>query len=360
VLLPVGISFYTFQAIGYLIDVSRGTLRAETNPLRTTLFVSFFPQLVAGPIERAKNLMPALSGEIRFRWRNFRIGGWLILWGLFKKLVIADRLSMLVDAAYSTPDQHSAIFLLLATYAFAFQIYCDFSAYSDIAIGSAKLFGIDLMQNFRLPYFSASLREFWARWHISLSTWFRDYLYLPLGGSRCGWLAWSRNILVVFLVSGLWHGAAWTFVIWGLIHGAGLLFEASLARALSASGIENKLKHPSLHLLRIALTFHIVLASWVFFRAESLTDATIILAKVPQIGNEALALPSVFNNLDLAVVSIALIWMLAIEAYCRGNMRLFFGIRKRWLRQTLVLSTLLLLLNFGLFSNPAQFVYFQF
>lgn len=356
-LLPVGISFYTFQAIGYTVDVFLGKVQADSSLGRTTLFISFFPQLVAGPIERAGRLLPALKAPIYFRWRNIRLGSWLILWGLFKKVVIADRLSLLVDHAYDAPDQVSGLMLIAATYAFAFQIYCDFSGYSDMAIGSAKLFGIDLMVNFRTPYFSASLSEFWARWHISLSTWFRDYVYIPLGGNRGGSLRWAVNILIVFAVSGLWHGAQWTFVIWGLIHGLVLLLE----RCFSPRGPTKVQGSLLANAFRIVLTFHVVVFAWVFFRAHSLDQVFEIITKMVSLADlGVIELPSVFSRYELAVAVVGLGWMLLLEFLTSGKMNRVVGIRPRLISRAAVAVTLLLIVNFGIFNHPNQFVYFQF
>lgn len=356
-LLPVGISFYTFQAIGYTADVYLGKVKAETSLPRTTLFVAFFPQLVAGPIERAKRLLPALKAPIHFRWRNIRLGSWLILWGLFKKVVIADRLSLLVDHAYGASEQVDGLLLVAATYAFAFQIYCDFSGYSDMAIGSAKLFGIDLMANFRTPYFSASLGEFWSRWHISLSTWFRDYVYIPLGGSRAGLIRWGINILLVFAVSGLWHGAQWTFVIWGLIHGFVLLIE----RCVASTALGRKIDFLAVRPVKIFLTFHVVLFAWVFFRADSFAQATEIITSIATINEwQSWELPSVFSRYELAVACVGLSWMLLLEVFTAGNMNRVVGLRPRWISRAVIAATLLLILNFGIFNHPNQFVYFQF
>lgn len=224
ILLPVGISFYTFQTLSYTIDVYRGARPPERHLGIFALYVSFFPQLVAGPIERSTRLLPQFFQHHGFDAGRVQSGLRLILWGFFKKIVIADRLAVYVNAVYANPSAYDGPSLLLATYFFAFQIYCDFSAYSDIAIGSARVMGFELMQNFRRPYFARSIQEFWQRWHISLSTWFRDYVYLPLGGNRVPTWRWYTNLLLVFLVSGLWHGANWTFVVWGALHGTYLVF----------------------------------------------------------------------------------------------------------------------------------------
>lgn len=376
-LLPIGISFYTFQAIGYVIDVQRGIVPAEKSLARMALFIAFFPQLVAGPIERAANLLPALRGAIVFRWKNIRFGLWLILWGLFKKLVVADRLALLVDSVYADPNSASGGLLLLATYAFAFQIYCDFSGYSDIAIGSARLFGIELMQNFRLPYLACGLRDFWGRWHISLSTWFRDYLYIPLGGNRAGRVYWFRNILLVFILSGFWHGAAWTYAIWGAIHGLAIVLELVCLQQLSGggkppSGIQkaglqtgNLRSNPAWpwlrHSLQVALTFHVVLLAWVFFRASSLNEALLILYRIltwTAVDNSAW--PADFSRLEAAVSLVGLSWMFLVEGLSDGRVDRWLGVRPRYKPRGVVLLTLVLLVNFGIFTAAAQFVYFQF
>ena len=220
-LLPVGISFYTFQAIGYLVDVYNEKIKQSEKLGRYMLFVAFFPQLVAGPIERASNLLPQIDKQIRFSYKKAIEGTKLIIWGFFMKVVIADRLAIYVDAVYNNYEMHSSYTLILASVFFAFQIYCDFGGYSNIAIGCAKVLGIDLMVNFKRPYFSKSVQEFWYRWHISLSTWFKDYVYIPLGGNRYG--NRNLNLMITFLISGLWHGANWTFVIWGGLNGIYLI-----------------------------------------------------------------------------------------------------------------------------------------
>jgi alginate O-acetyltransferase complex protein AlgI len=279
-LLPVGISFYTFQAMSYTIDVYRGDCPVETNFPRFALFVSFFPQLVAGPIERASHLLEQFKIRHTFDIVRFTEGMKLIFWGLFKKVVIADRLTLYVDRVYAAPEHHSGPSLLLATYFFAFQIYCDFSGYSDMAIGSARILGINLMQNFRLPYFATSIPDFWKRWHISLSTWFRDYLYLPLGGNRTREARWAVNILIVFLVSGLWHGANWTFVIWGGLHGAFYLLGVFFRKTFFSTVTTPSCLRPILAPLRILFTFHLVVFAWIFFRAANLPDAWLIAGRI--------------------------------------------------------------------------------
>ena len=278
-LLPVGISFYTFQTLSYTIDVYRGQKKAEKHLGYFAVFVSFFPQLVAGPIERSTNLLPQFFEKHDFDYQRVTDGLKLMMWGFFKKVVIADRLAILVNQVYNNADEYEGFPLILATYFFAFQIYCDFSGYSDIAIGAAQVMGFDLMENFRRPYHAKSISEFWKRWHISLSTWFRDYVYIPLGGNSTVKWRWYFNLFITFLVSGLWHGADWTFVIWGAIHGFYLI------SAIWTNGIVNKvynfigLKKGSngRKLIDVIWTFHLVLFAWIFFRANSFSDAIYIL-----------------------------------------------------------------------------------
>lgn len=283
ILLPMGISFYTFQSLSYIIDVYRGDIKAEKNFWIYALYISFFPQLVAGPIERSGRLLPQFREKHDFNYGLACNGLKLIAWGLFKKLVIADRISPIVDNVYADVSSQSGPALTLATVLFAVQIYCDFSGYSDIAIGSAKFMGYDLMRNFSQPYFSKSIREFWQRWHISLSQWFRDYVYIPLGGNRCSKPKWCFNIMVTFIVSGLWHGANLTYVIWGALHGAyqiiGKLTAEFRKKIRTALGIE---KIPKLKALLSTVTvFVLVCFAWIFFRANSISDAVTIVKLLP-------------------------------------------------------------------------------
>lgn len=281
IILPVGISFYTFQTLSYTIDVYRRRLEPTHNIVDYLAFVSFFPQLVAGPIERATNLLPQFARTRHFHDVQAAAGCRQILWGFFKKLVIADRLALFVDAVYGAPATMEGPTLALATVCFAFQIYCDFSAYSDIAIGTSKLFGLELMRNFNYPYFSQSIAEFWRRWHISLSTWFRDYVFIPLGGSQASSARRALNVMVTFLVSGLWHGAAWRFLVWGGINGAAVVASSNPSRvtARDVPGGERLFPHP-ITLLKMSVTFTIVCAAWVFFRADTVGDAVMLLQKI--------------------------------------------------------------------------------
>jgi alginate O-acetyltransferase complex protein AlgI len=305
--LPVGISFYTFQTLSYTIDIYRRRLEPEPNFLRFALFVAFFPQLVAGPIERASHLLPQLREEHAFDYYHVTSGLKLMAWGFFKKLVIADRLADYVNFVYNDPASFAGngwVFII-ATYFFAFQIYCDFSGYSDIAIGAARIMGIDLRDNFRTPYFSASIREFWGRWHISLSTWFRDYVYIPLGGSRGTVRRWYINAMIVFVVSGLWHGAAWTFVVWGAIHGGLYVLNIAYSRFNSLVDGTQRIHIPVW--VGVLLTFHATCFAWVFFRANTFTDALFVLGQF-----RFLAPPSSLGLLDVGVGNLELALSFAV------------------------------------------------
>lgn len=286
IVLPVGISFYTFQTMSYTVDIYRGDLPAKRNLVDYLTFVSFFPQLVAGPIERASTLLSQFEKARRFSPADGVAGVQFILWGLFKKMVLADNLAHLVEGAYAQPGHASGASLALATFSFAFQIYFDFSAYSEIAAGAARLFGIRLTRNFAYPYFSKTVGEFWRRWHITLSTWFRDYVYFPLGGSRGPRATTIRNLGVTFLLSGLWHGAAWKFVLWGGLHGIYLSsahwFAGPKLWEKSGNGTDGREEATGswLDFARIARTFLLVSLGWVFFRAESLSDAGLIFVRM--------------------------------------------------------------------------------
>lgn len=281
-ILPVGISFYTFQTLSYVIDVYRGTTTVEKNLGYYALYVSFFPQLVAGPIERPENLLPQLKTPHKLTWENARGGLHKILIGFFKKVVVADLFASYVVNVYNDVENANGLMVLIATVLFAFQIYCDFSGYTDIAIGCAEVMGIRLMQNFDRPYYAKTIKEFWARWHISLSAWFKDYLYIPLGGNRCSKFRNCLNIMIVFLVSGLWHGAAWTYVIWGALHGLyqviGKFTYKPRNRIWEKIGVSPDGKFVSA--LRRFNTFILVCFAWIFFRANSTSDVWIIIRKL--------------------------------------------------------------------------------
>lgn len=283
ILLPVGISFYTFQTLSYTIDVYRGDLKAEKDFTTFALYVTFFPQLVAGPIERATHLIRQFHIYHRPDYMRIVSGIRLMTWGFFKKVVIADRLAVAVDTVYNSPRDFDGIYLILATFLFAFQIFCDFSGYSDIAIGTARIMGYDLMKNFDRPYHSKSVTEFWRRWHISLSTWFKDYIYIPLGGNRRGSARTYFNLFIIFFLSGLWHGAKWTFVIWGILNGLAMVFEKLIGINSFLKKLEQRHDFSSkiISLFSVLATFIYICITWIFFRANSVGDAVnIIIPKI--------------------------------------------------------------------------------
>ncbi len=372
VLLPVGISFYTFQTLSYTIDIFRNKMEPETNIFKFALYVSFFPQLVAGPIERPANLLPQLDCKSRFDYDLAVEGLRLVLWGLFKKVVVADRLAQVVDNVYSAPENFSSIELIIATVAFAFQIYYDFSAYSDIAIGSARIIGIDLMQNFNRPYASQSIKEFWQRWHISLSTWFRDYVYIPLGGNRVTQYRRLVNVFVVFLVSGLWHGASWTFVVWGAIHGLYMVTEILLSPVKEQLLRVKRLSQSKyiVKFCRIFTTFILVNIAWVFFRADSFPDAfevfkgVVFRCDVLQYANAASCVELIhrvfFSTANMCIIIFMVIFIEVMSLVDRrhGMKRMFirFPLLIRW---SIYVFLILAIMNLGVVKKEA-FIYFQF
>lgn len=280
-LLPVGISFYTFQSLSYVIDVYRKKTSPESHFGYYALYVSFWPQLVAGPIERSWHLLPQLRQHHLFEVERVTSGLRLMLAGLFKKVVIADQVAIFVNRAYNNANDQPGAVLMLATLFFAVQIYCDFSGYTDVARGAARVMGYDLMENFRTPYLATSIHDFWRRWHISLSTWFRDYVYIPLGGNKLGILRWNMNLFITFFISGLWHGANWTFVVWGVLHGCYLIVENFCTQATQKLSIQvSKGSEKMIVAGRILLTFFFVCLAWVFFRAASISDAFHIIVAI--------------------------------------------------------------------------------
>jgi D-alanyl-lipoteichoic acid acyltransferase DltB (MBOAT superfamily) len=366
IILPVGISFYTFQTLSYTIDIYRRKLKPIGSFINFATFVVFFPQLVAGPIERASNLLPQFSQKHVFQYETIKSGFLLMGWGLFKKMVVADRVAHVVNEVFNNPHSYGSSSYVIATVLFAFQIYCDFSGYSDIAIGAARTMGFDLMKNFRTPYFSKSLTEFWRRWHISLSTWFRDYVYIPLGGSRRGKYRVYLNLFVVFFVSGIWHGAAWTFVIWGAIHGVVIIIEKITTDFRSSVYNKLGLINTSFgnRLLFSTITFLIVCISWVFFRANSLADAVHILNEI--FNTEGYKWDFTIPPIDYFELKSSLFFvgiMLILEIFHnRFNLLLFLrkqGVIFRW---GAYLIAILVLLIFGVYGtyDDSQFIYFQF
>lgn len=368
VLLPVGISFYTFQALGYTIDVYRKDIGAEKNFIDYALFVSFFPQLVAGPIERSGNMLHQIKETHRFRAENLRDGVLPVLWGLMKKMVLADNLAVIVNTVYNAPAQHTGGEFLLATAAFAIQIYCDFSAYSDIARGSAKMLGFELMENFRCPYLAVSIQDFWRRWHISLSSWFKDYLYFPLGGSRCSKARNLLNIMIVFTVSGLWHGAALTFVAWGLLNGLyqviSKLLDPLRRRWFALTGIRED--SCWLKAFRVVFTFCLVCLSWVLFRANSLSDAGLIFQSVFSI--PIAGLHGSFGAFGLSIkalrmVGIFSVGLLAADWFIANKNlaeKLNRRVAVRYVVYFLLIAAILVFGSYGEGYDPQDFVYFQF
>lgn len=356
---PVGLSFYTLQALGYPIDVYRRKVGPEGDPFRFALFVGFFPQLLSGPIERAGNMFRQFHREISVDWDRISSGCALMLWGAFKKVVIADRLAIYVNLVYSDPQGFSGPTLLLATYFFAFQIYCDFSGYTDMAIGAARVLGYDLMENFKLPYFAESISDFWHRWHISLSTWFRDYLYIPLGGNRASSVRWNLNILVVFTVSGLWHGANWTFIIWGMIHGVYYVLERFLAKPASWFCSVLRIRGWLRKWLRVLVTFHLVTLAWVFFKAASLTDAAYVIKGICTSPTGLLYLgPSqltTFLGAGLILLLIAVQFLQYRGLVPMSKSERMFPIYVRWPAYAAMIFGISI---FGISNN--EFIYFQF
>lgn len=364
-ILPIGISFYTFQSMSYTIDVFRGRLEPEKNLGIMATFVSFFPQLVAGPIERATNLLPQFHEKKFFDPDRATEGLQQILWGFFKKVVIADRVAIYVNNVYNNVEDHSGATLLIATFFFAIQIYCDFSGYSDIAIGTAKIMGFDLMDNFRQPYLSQSVREFWGRWHISLSTWFRDYLYIPLGGNRVTLVRNLINLMVVFVVSGLWHGAGWNFVIWGALHGfavAGIAF----LRHYKINLIPGK--NIVSVLIRLTLTFLFVCFAWIFFRANTFADAQYIIANLfvfdganifaPFITEAQLLRPSIEFALSIGLIGFLFVMDFILSRHPLPIVLARTPVVIRWAGYYAVGFAVLFA---GLYGAGAQpFIYFQF
>lgn len=357
ILLPIGLSFHTFQAMSYTIEVYRGHQKAERHFGIYSLYVMFYPQLVAGPIERPQNLLFQFRTEHHFNYDRIVSGLRLMLWGLFKKLVIADRLAIYVNAAYGQPEQHSGLTLVLATFLFAFQIYCDFSGYSDIAIGAARVMGYDLMKNFNRPYLSSSVSEFWKRWHISLSTWFTDYLYISLGGNRVSIPRWYFNLFFVFLVSGLWHGANWTYVIWGALNGMYLIF-AIIRKKYIDVHINPLLPSNSVvvKFFNLLVTFVLICFSWIFFRAETVQDAFLIVKKIVQLQG-----PLFIDNTTLFYGFIGLVFLMGREIkheYFKDSMPLLEH-RSPVVRYSTYLLLIGLILLIGVFDG-SQFIYFQF
>ncbi len=356
IILPVGISFYTFQTLSYTIDVYRKNLKASRDIVNFAAYVSFFPQLVAGPIERATNLLPQFSRKRIFNQEKAISGINLILWGLFQKVVIADSCATYVNTIFNNYENLNTASLALGAFYFAFQIYGDFAGYSNIAIGTARLFGFDLMRNFNYPYFSRNIAEFWRRWHISLSTWFRDYVYIPLGGSRGSRIYQLRNVLVIFLVSGFWHGANWTFVVWGGLHALffiPILMTNNNRKNLDQVALDSRFPKVK-EFFQMLVTFALVVIAWVFFRANTVREAFQYIKRL-------------FLNLDFSIeylkierysveMLLIIFVFLCLEWFNRRQEHPFVG-RWKWAKIVLII---VMLLTLGVYSDHQDFIYFQF
>lgn len=377
ILLPIGISFYTLQAAGYAIDIYKEKREPEKKPINFALFLAFFPQVLSGPIGRSTQLLPQFYKKVDPHPARISDGLRLMLWGFFKKLVICDKLSIFVDKVYTAPSQFNSIQLLIAAYFYSIQIYCDFSGYTDIARGAARVMGYELMLNFRSPYLAQTVGEFWRRWHISLSSWFRDYLYIPLGGNRVPRLRLYLNLAIVFLVSGLWHGANWTFIAWGGLHGAYMI--ASVATARVRSGIAAALRTPQIPFLpalaRTLLTFHLVTLAWIFFRADSIHTAFFLITHIftgmgAAVSTGFAAGPAAFvksvfsfSGIETIKIVIALVSLSALAAVEIINTR--FNLKNAllrspiWLRWPAYYTLFFWIIVFGEFGDK-NFIYFQF
>ncbi len=372
IILPVGISFYTFQTLSYSIDIYRGQLKPAKEPVAFFAFVAFFPQLVAGPIERASHLLPQFYQERKFSYPFAVSGLRLMLWGFFKKVVIADNLSRMVDIVYAAPTEYHGLQVVLAATFFTLQVYGDFSGYSDIAIGLSRIFGFDLQSNFKTPFFSRTIAEFWNRWHISLNTWFRDYLYIPLGGSRVSTFRRHLNTLTIFFISGLWHGASWAFVIWGILNGFYLVF--AIQTKSWREKWNNKLGYTDQTRLKrvvdsLLVTFLFGLGLLIF-RSNSIQDAWSLLTQIPQGLIHQLTHIDAFVDVvfslfrsksELVILTVTTLMMLVIDGYI-GKTSISQLLDKwnrtqRWSFYFVIVTSLVL---FGAFSKPESFVYFQF
>jgi D-alanyl-lipoteichoic acid acyltransferase DltB (MBOAT superfamily) len=348
IILPVGISFYTFQTLSYTIDVYKKQLEPTKDLIAFSAFVSFFPQLVAGPIERASSLLPQFYEKRHFVYNLFSEGIKLMIVGFFMKLVIADRAAIYVNAVYNNVDNHDGLSFILATVLFTFQIYCDFAGYSLIAIGTARLFGFNLMTNFRRPYFAKSVSEFWKRWHISLSTWFRDYVYIPLGGNRASQPRWLFNIFITFLISGLWHGSNWTFVIWGALNGVYLIIEAVC------------IKRERKSIINVFITFGLICFSWIFFRANNVGEAFVIIQNIFTNPGK-LYIPSGADVVAPIYAIIGIAILMASELRKEYFNKIYSLAENK--NPTVILAfysvIVITILYIGVF-NSSQFIYFQF
>lgn len=373
IILPVGISFYTFQALSYTIDVYRGEIYAEKNFFKYALFVSFFPQLVAGPIERSKNLLRQLDKNVKWNSNQIKEGLLLMLWGYFLKIIIADRAAAIVDNVYNNVSQYEGWYLVVATFLFAMQIYCDFAGYSTIAMGAAKILGINLMENFDAPYLSKSVSEFWRRWHISLSSWFRDYLYIPLGGNKKGKIRKYINLMIVFCVSGLWHGASWTFMLWGGINGVfqviGSVLKSIKCKLFRALPNE-KSNLLGTNILKVVITFCLVDFAWIFFRADTIQTAFSIIKSMINAQNIGIIFDgSLFElgleryNVWILLCSLMVLLTVDLAKYKGVCIRSRILSSEAWFQWGIIILSFWFVLMFGIYGvdyDISQFIYFQF
>ncbi len=380
-MLPVGISFYTFQSIGYCIDVYRKDTPCERNIITYASFVTFFPQLVAGPIERSNNLIKQFKEPHIFNYQKGVEGLRYILSGMFRKVVIADMCAVVVNSVYNNVHEYNGLILVIATFLFAIQIYCDFSGYSMIAVGSGKLLGFELMENFKSPYLSTSIKEFWSRWHISLSTWFKDYIYIPLGGSRKGFRKKLINLTIIFLISGLWHGAAWTFVIWGFLHAIYRILEEIIDKCKKVQlTINNFLLKKIVIVLNTIVIFALVNFSWIFFRANSINDAFYVIKnlfgqfdiysvyeKINYLIQTSLLDKYLFSKFFIIVIFISIIYLFVEDFIMKKNncnissyyQKLRKGRYIIYIVQALLIIIIWLIFS-AVYGQSGQFIYFQF
>ncbi|MCR5101148.1 MAG: MBOAT family protein [Butyrivibrio sp.] len=371
IILPVGISFYMFQALGYIIDVYNGKIEAEKNFALYALFVSFFPQIMSGPIERAGNMLPQFKKSAGFKYENMRDGLLLMMWGYFMKMVLADRMAVVVATVYDSYDKYYGTVTLVASILYTFEIYCDFAGYSNIAIGAAKVMGYNLMQNFESPYLSGSISGFWRRWHVSLSSWFRDYLYIPLGGNRRGTPRKYLNTMIVFAVSGLWHGANWTFVVWGLLHGFYQIMGSVLMplRNKIVSILKIDRKAFSHKLIKIICTFMLVNIAWVFFRADTFKQAFDMIGHMFIMKPWVLSDGTLYNlGLDrpnFLLMIMGLIVLIVVDICNTKDIYIRDKIKKQgiWLRWGIYIAAVLFIITCGVWGpgyDSASFIYSQF
>ena len=360
ILLPVGISFYTFHGMSYIFDIYRGERQPTRNFTSYAVFVSFFPLLVSGPIERANHLLPQIETQRKFNYLQSVEGLRLILWGMFKKVIIADSLSPIVDNIFNNIPNHNAFALIIGSIGFSFQIYCDFSGYTDIALGTAKLFGFELLSNFKFPFFSRDLSEYWNRWHISLSSWFRDYVYYPLGGYSRGRYVSLRNMFIIFIISGFWHGASWNFIIWGFIHACGfipiLFFNKD--RIIEEKIVSVNKKYPTFYdLIRILTTFIFATFAFIFFRLTNLNESILFINKII---TDSFNNPSQYKIIpESSKIFIFIIPLILLDWYLRRDERKLKVPSNKYIRYfTYLVLTLLIYSFFG--KSDTSFIYFQF